>query len=168
MENIQIRERSLGDTAGFCEFLTKLDNEAEYMMYERGERNVGQDVIRGKIEDIINDGDACYVALDGMEIIGFIIAVREKHIRTNHVACIVAGILEKYCGKGIGTELFRNVFGWAEEKGVKKLELTVITENTRAFNLYKKLGFKAEGLREMSMLKNGKYFDEYYMAKLIN
>lgn len=53
------------------------------------------------------------------------------------------------------------------KNNVKRLELMVITENIRAVNLYKKSGFKIEGLREISTLINGKYYDEYYMAKLL-
>lgn len=167
MRKIQIRERIADDAEKFCEFLYKLDNEAEYMLYEKDERNVSTEIIKRNIENIISSGDACYIALDENNIIGFIIAVREKFTRTKHVATIVVGILEGYCGKGIGYELFQYIFKWAETKGVKRLELTVITENIRAVNLYKKSGFKIEGLREMSTLIKGKFYDEYYMAKLL-
>ncbi len=166
--DIEIRERTSADTKSFCEFITKLDNEAEYMLLEKGERNISHSVIKRNIENIINDGDACFVASNKNEIVGFIISVREKHIRTRHVATVVVGILEEYCGRGMGYEMFQNIFSWAGNNGVKRLELTVITENIRAVNLYKKLGFKIEGLREQSTLKEGKYFDEYYMAKLID
>ncbi len=167
MIKLEIRERIPDDAEKFCEFLSKLDNEAEYMLFEKGERNVSTEVIRKNIENIIANGDACYIALHENNIIGFIIAVREKFIRTGHVASIVVGILAEYCGKGIGYELFQQIFKWAEKNNVKRLELMVITENIRAVNLYKKSGFKIEGLREISTLINGKYYDEYYMAKLL-
>lgn len=167
MANIEIRERSSNDADEFCRFLTKLDNEAEYMLFEKGERIVSCEITKRNIENVIKNKDACFIALDGNCIVGFIIAVKEKYIRTNHVANIVIGVFEDYCSKGIGYELFRYVFKWAEKTCVKRMELTVITENIRAINLYKKLGFKTEGLREKSTLKNGKYYDEYYMAKIL-
>jgi RimJ/RimL family protein N-acetyltransferase len=37
----------------------------------------------------------------------------------------------------------------------------------RAIKLYEKVGFHKEGIKEKSMLVDGKYIDEYYMAKLI-
>jgi RimJ/RimL family protein N-acetyltransferase len=40
--------------------------------------------------------------------------------------------------------------------------------NEVALKLYKKMGFKIEGLKERSMIVNGEYIDEYYMAKLID
>lgn len=168
MSDMKIRERNPEDTKNFCEFLKRLDSEAEYMLFEKGERDISHDVIKRNIENIIKNGDVCFIALNKNEISGFVIAVREKHIRTRHVASVVIGILEEYCGMGIGYEMFQNIFKWAGNNGVRRLELTVITENIRAVNLYKKLGFKVEGLREISTFQDGKYFDEYYMAKLID
>ena len=40
--------------------------------------------------------------------------------------------------------------------------------NERALDLYKKMGFKIEGLKEKSMIVDGKYVDEYYMGKIID
>ncbi len=167
MKKVEIRERTVEDTEKFCEFINKLDNEAKYMLYEKGERNISSEIIKRNIENIISNGDACYIAIAQNQIVGFIIAVREKFIRTDHVADIVAGILEEYCGNGIGFELFQHIFKWAEASSVKRLELTVITENIRAVNLYKKIGFKIEGLREKSTSISGSFYDEYYMAKLL-
>lgn len=168
MIDIKIRERTIDDVNNFCEFLIKLDNEAKYMLFEIGERNVSKEVVLKNTESVIGNGDTCYIAVDKDKIIGFIIAVREKFIRTNHVATVVIGILEEYCSKGIGYTLFQNIFSWASENNVKRLELTVITENKRAVNLYKKLGFNIEGVRTSSTLIDGIYYDEYYMAKIID
>ena len=51
-----------------------------HMLYEKGERNVNPEIIKRNIESIIANEDACYIALDGNHIIGFIIAVRGKFI----------------------------------------------------------------------------------------
>lgn len=163
-----IRERNIVDVDEFCTFLLKLDNEAEYMLFEKGERNASRDAILKNTEVLIKNGDKCFIALEGTAIVGYIIAVREKFIRTNHVASVVIGILEEYCSRGIGYNLFNNIIHWAEENNIKRLELTVITENERAVGLYKKHGFEIEGIRRSSTFKDGKYYDEYYMARIIN
>ncbi|HBV68124.1 MAG TPA: GNAT family N-acetyltransferase [Clostridiales bacterium] len=167
MNNISIRERTVDDAEMFYGFIMKLDTEAEYMLFEKGERIITPEIIRSNTENIIKDGDACYVALDGNIIAGYLIAVREKYIRTKHVAGIIIGILEEYCGNGIGYEMFNHLFKWADTNGVKRLELLVIAENIRAINLYKKLGFRIEGVRENATYKDGRYYDEYYMAKML-
>ncbi len=152
MNNISIRERTPDDAEMFYEFIMKLDNEAEYMLYEKGERIITPETIRSNTENIIA---------------GYLIAVRENYIRTKHVAGLVIGILEEYCGNGIGYEMFNHLFKWAGTNGVRRLELLVIAENIRAINLYKKLGFRIEGVRENATYKDGKYYDEYYMAKML-
>lgn len=44
--------------------------------------------------------------------------------------------------------------------------LTVMTHNSRAIALYKKMGFTIEGLKKHSMKVDGRYVDEYLMAKI--
>lgn len=56
---------------------------------------------------------------------------------------------------------------WALENTITRLELTVMTHNERAVRLYKKMGFKIEGLKEKSLIVDGKYVDEYYMGKIL-
>lgn len=142
MKKIEIRERKREDVTEFCEFLSKLDNEAEFMLFEKGERNINKEDILEKIDAIADIGDICSIAKVENTIIGYVVAVREKFIRTKHVANIVIGILEDYCGKGIGTIFFQNILDWANKNGVKRLELTVIAENKRAINLYKILDLR--------------------------
>lgn len=165
--NIIIRERVIEDVNEFCEFLSKLDHESKYMLFESGERNISKDVILNNIKKVINNGDICYVAIDNDKIIGYVIAVKDQFIRTQHIATIVIGILEEYCSNGIGYSLFQYIIKWAKGCNVKKLELTVITENKRAIYLYRKFGFEIEGTRKISTLIDGKYYDEYYMAKTL-
>lgn len=39
--------------------------------------------------------------------------------------------------------------------------------NKAAIGLYKKIGFKIEGLKEKSLIVDRKYVDEYYMGKIL-
>lgn len=62
---------------------------------------------------------------------------------------------------------FKQLDSWAEKAKITRLELTVICENEVAKNLYKRNGFEIEGIKRNSILADGKYFDEFYMAKII-
>ena len=55
---------------------------------------------------------------------------------------------------------------WARENNLTRLELTVVSSNIVAKHLYEKNGFEIEGTRKNAMIIDGKYVDEYYMAKL--
>ena len=47
-----------------------------------------------------------------------------------------------------------------------RIELTVYTDNDRAIQLYKKLGFQEEGVRRAFALRDGLYVDALAMARL--
>lgn len=165
--NIVIRERAIDDISEYCEFLIQLDNESKYMLYERGERDTSIETVQKSIKKAETRGDKCFIALDEKKVVGFVVAAKNKFIRTKHIATIVVGVLEEYCDNGIGYSMFQHVIKWSNESKIKKLELTVITENKRAIYLYRKLGFEIEGTRKMATLIDGKYYDEYYMGKIV-
>ncbi|MGW9816576.1 GNAT family N-acetyltransferase [Staphylococcus cohnii] len=56
----------------------------------------------------------------------------------------------------------------AERKGLRRLELTVITTNTPAVKFYEKLGFKIEGIKHESIYMDQNFYDELYMSMMIN
>ena len=49
-----------------------------------------------------------------------------------------------------------------------RVELEVFADNEQAIRLYEKLGFEKEGLLRMTTVRNGRYVDEYKMARLRN
>jgi RimJ/RimL family protein N-acetyltransferase len=42
-----------------------------------------------------------------------------------------------------------------------------MAHNSGAIALYKKMGFEIEGTKNHSLIVDGMYIDEYYMAKLV-
>ncbi len=70
-------------------------------------------------------------------------------------------------GRGSEPHFFKQLDKWANEKGVTRLELTVMCINDAARHLYEKNGFVVEGTKKNSMVVDGTYVDEYYMAKLL-
>lgn len=88
-------------------------------------------------------------------------------MRMRHSAYIVTGIVKNYIGHGIGTKLFVELENWCKLNDIHRLELTVMCHNFVAVALYKKMGFEIEGIKKHSLLIDGQYVDEYYMAKLL-
>lgn len=91
-----------------------------------------------------------------------------EYKRIKHTGYIVVGIREKYRGNGIGSKLFSELDIWAIENNITRLELSVICSNTIAKHLYEKNGFKVEGIKKNAMIIDGKYVDEFFMAKIYN
>lgn len=154
------------DAMEYLSFLHKLDSQTNFMLFETGERKTSEKEIRSRIEDTMRNS-LLLVAENEGKIVGFLSAGRGTVNRIKHSAYIVTGILEDYRGKGIGTKLFEELDKWAAEKALVRLELTVMVNNEGAVALYKKMGFKVEGVKEKSCLVDGAFVDEYYMGKIL-
>ena len=74
---------------------------------------------------------------------------------------------DDYHDKGLGTQLTQHMIDIAREKGLKKVYLDVFTDNEKAIHVYKKCGFKIEGLLEKEHYKDGEYGEDYLMAILL-
>ena len=164
---IIIRPISVNDAANFVELSKKID-ESGFMMYEPGERQTSVEQQKKSIERIQSETNSIFfVAEVENKLVGFIAALGGDLKRNQHSAYLVLGILEDYQGQGIATQLFHRIFEWAKEVEISRLELTVIKDNIKAFNLYRKMGFILEGEKVHSLIINGKPVNEYYLYKLL-
>jgi L-phenylalanine/L-methionine N-acetyltransferase len=76
-------------------------------------------------------------------------------------------VRDDYQGKGVGTALLRELIDAADNwLGLRRIELTVYTDNERAIRLYQRFGFEAEGTHRGYALKAGVYADALVMARL--
>lgn len=90
--------------------------------------------------------------------------------RKHHVATIGAlAILPEHQGKGVASRMMLAVFDRLKERGIKRLELIVESDNPKAIGLYKKLGFEMEGtLRAYLKRDNDENpIDDYFMSILL-
>jgi len=79
-----------------------------------------------------------YMAVLNDEIIGLCTI----NFESDEVAIFALGIVPEYRGQGYGTELLYLIVDSLWGRGRTKLTLEVNSENTRAFELYKKFGFQ--------------------------
>ena len=162
-----IRNIETKDSEKFSNMLKQLDNETNNMMFEPGERKSNIEGTNSMIRTIHDSRSLLLVVEDDEEIVGFLLSQRKSIKRIGHSAYIVIGLLKDYRGKKIGLKLFEELEKWALNYNVTRLELTVMQHNKSAIKLYEKVGFKIEGLKENSLIIDGKYVNEYYMGKII-
>jgi L-phenylalanine/L-methionine N-acetyltransferase len=87
--------------------------------------------------------------------------------RASHVAYLGGlAIHPTYAGKGFGVKMMQEIIDFANQEGYKRMELSAATENLRAIELYKKVGFEAEGImKKYTYLKReGRFLDELLMS----
>jgi L-phenylalanine/L-methionine N-acetyltransferase len=87
--------------------------------------------------------------------------------RRSHAAGLAMGVHDDHWGKGIATVLMAALVDAAENWfAIKRLELTVFTDNAPAIRLYEKFGFEPEGLQRAYAFRAGRYADVLSMARL--
>ena len=101
------------------------------------------------------------------EIVGMLSLHVSPRVRRAHVADLGMAVHDKWAGKGVGTALMKAALELADQwLNLARLELTVYTDNERAVQLYKMLGFEIEGTHRRYAFRDGAYVDAYTMARL--
>jgi len=87
--------------------------------------------------------------------------------RASHIAYLGGlAIHPNFAGKGFGRKMMQEIIDLANQQGYKRIELSVATENVRAIELYKKVGFEAEGVmrKYTNLRQEGRFLDELLMS----
>jgi len=108
------------------------------------------------------------VALDGERIVGSAgLHAAHSSLRRSHVRGLGIGIAREWQGRGLGRLLIGRLLDWADNwAAVLRIELTVHADNGRAIDLYRRMGFIEEGRHRAYALKDGRYVDALFMARL--
>ena len=72
-----------------------------------------------------------------------------------------------YWNQGLGTEATKLILEYGfKKRRVHRIQLAVYSYNKRAVAVYKKLGFRLEGISREGVFYHGKFYDEYHMGLL--
>lgn len=100
------------------------------------------------------------------KVVGMV-SLHTYHGRRAHVGGLGMFVHDNYQNQGIGSRLLEALIDLAENwLNLKRLELTVYTDNPSAIHLYEKYGFVIEGTLRKYAFRAGTYVDAYAMAKV--
>ncbi|MCM2294233.1 GNAT family N-acetyltransferase [Allorhizobium sp. BGMRC 0089] len=86
--------------------------------------------------------------------------------RRSHAASLGMGVHDAYTRRGIGRVLLCELIAAADDwLNLRRLELTVYTDNDAAISLYRSLGFVQEGLFKDFAFRQGRFVDALTMAR---
>lgn len=160
--NLKIRDIKIEDYKEISK-IRKMPGVMENILSNKDEE---EELIK---EKIINKGknQYWYVAEENGKVIGLGILMNHGNLRKKHVGVITLMVNSDYQNKGVGSLLMDKLINLSESFNIIRLELCVFRDNYKAINLYNKFGFKEEGIKVKSALKNGEYIDEVMMARII-
>jgi len=101
----------------------------------------------------------------GVQMIGYFRI--SNYSKVNRNLYVGADLHKDWRGRGLAYKAYLIFIPFILEKyELHKITLEVLATNTRALNLYKKLGFAEEGAKREEVLKKGKYVDSIVMSVL--
>lgn len=164
-----IHEISIKDVENFIDLLSKIYDESEFTFYNPGEYSPSIASASQNLENYITSpSKAIYVAESDEQLVGYAFVNTETYERTQHEAVIYLGVKKYYQKHGVGQALINAIEAWSLNHKIRRIEATVVTENGRAVELFKGTGFQIEGELKDKLYINGRYYNEYVMAKILN
>ena len=164
MTDVKIIPITEEDIKGFWSAVDTVAREHKYLAFLEGPPiNTTRDFVL----DNINGNWPHFIAVCDSRIIGWCdISALDRPVFA-HIGSLGIGILAPYRGLGIGKKLLQAAIQKAEQKGLTRIELTVREKNKPAIALYKKFGFKIEGIHKNGVCIEGKYENHVFMALLL-
>jgi putative acetyltransferase len=103
------------------------------------------------------------------KIIGYAAIYKIPHPRRKGVGELLIYLHQDFHNIGLGTVMMEKLLELAKKEGMHKIELEVVADNKVAIHLYKKFGFKIEGISKDSFFgSDGKYHDMIKMGSILD
>lgn len=123
------------------------------------------EAVRGWLEAVTDATHELVAEMEG-QVVGIAGMVRQTGRRA-HAATLGMGVHDDWTGRGIGRALMDELVTIADRwLGLRRLELTVFTDNARAIALYRGFGFETEGTLRGFAMRDGALADAYAMARV--
>ncbi|WP_420632070.1 GNAT family N-acetyltransferase [Candidatus Leptofilum sp.] len=107
------------------------------------------------------------VAILNGRLLGAIHLTQYLRPRMQHSGSMGMMVHPNAWGQGVGSKLVEAALNLADNwLNLSRLELEVYSHNRVAIHLYEKFGFEKEGLKKKAVFGNGRFLDEFVMARL--
>ena len=162
---VLIRKMQPPDIDEYIKLRGIIDCETEYMAARGGERYRSNKRIAKSLEE---GSKTILVAEKEAALVGFVAATRGSFLKRRHIFSLGVGVIKAEWGKGIGKGLMQQIESISlMMEGIRRLELEVFETNTRAIQLYEKMGYEREGVKRGAVCLAGVYSDSIMMSKLL-
>lgn len=158
------------DSEKLINYLKVTAAETPYLMREPEEITLTLEQEKAFIRNQIDSKNGLLLIgeLDGEHVGNGSVNAIGDYVRYRHRCSVAIALYQKFCGLGLGRIMFETLLEVAKDNGYEQAELEVATDNTRAVNLYKNLGFEIYGTQTHNMkYKDNTYCDVHFMMKTL-
>ncbi len=148
---------------GFAAVVDSVARERQYLSFLEGPPvdRVRDFVSRNRQSDLPH-----FVALVDGRVVGWCDVSSLERPVFAHAGLLGMGVDAAFRGNGIGHALLRSVLESAKARGLTRIELAVREKNLPALALYRKVGFRVEGIKHKGVRLDGEYENLISMAVL--
>lgn len=169
-DKVVIRRANKEDASNMVEYLKEIGGESDFLTFGKNELNVSVSD-EGNFIDTLNKSKNSLplVAEVNGKIVGNLNFSAGRNSKVRHVGEFGVSVLKDYWGNKIGNKLIEYLIKWSKDTGIiRKINLMVREDNTRAIRLYKKIGFVEEGILKREFLSEGKFYSGISMGFYVN
>ncbi|MEK7434212.1 MAG: GNAT family N-acetyltransferase [Cyanobacteriota bacterium] len=161
-----IRKAKISDALEIIEYVDTISGETDFLTFGKGEFNKTLEEEEKIIEEHNNSENRIFLVAEiNNKIIGVLNVNANNKKRLKHICFFGISVKKDYWGQGVASNLILTLIEWAKSTGIiKKINLSVLENNITAIDLYKKFGFKIEGVITRDLYLNGIYYNSLAMG----
>ena len=165
----EIRAIRQSDAAAFAQLLIQLSRETPFTLLSEVENRALASTQSERTRQLVEaPNQQLLVATDDAALIGFVALSQGLFEKNRHACSLMTGVLRGYWRQGVATALLRHALRWVGQRGISRVELTVMESNAPAIRFYQKFGFQREGVKRGALIVDGTPVDEICMARIFS
>jgi RimJ/RimL family protein N-acetyltransferase len=170
-KNLPLIVRSLGgeDAQEMLSFFKALGEESTHTLQYAGKPLKDEQFFVERFDRAKDDPAALNLGIfDQEKMVGWLNfqGAHILHPWIKHIGHFGMGVRRAYWGQGLGSKLLETMNEFVDNSGFLRVEANVRVENVRGVALYKRFGYEIEGTRRAAAFINGRFVDEYFIARV--
>ena len=165
--SVQIRRALESDAASLAHFMAALVGERLPVLFRRDRSPTVDEEVEFIRQFEITPRSVLFVAATGGEIVGMLDFCAHPHPQRSHAGEFGMSVAKAWRGKGIGAQLLEHLMQWARSQRLRRMELSVFSNNLAALALCERTGFLREGVQRDAVEVDGRYVDIVLMARTV-
>lgn len=169
-QGLELRRAVPDDAPALLAYFRQLLTETDFLLFTREEADRWTEAGERAFIDIFSkEHHLLMLALADGQLVGSLTIRQQPSRKEGHVGQLGIAVLHAYWNMGIGRRLMTAAQRWAEEHNeIEILQLSVVSQNERAIQLYRNFGYVEYGRMPKGIKQpDGSYSDNILMLKRV-